>query len=104
MQTVNNVINNIDLSAGSMNNDINSSVNMNNIDSSVNSTNSDIQYIADVSLVSETKIVDIDITADQSSSGYVSKLTVFRILDLEVLSAVVSSLYCCSTCNQVSLS
>ena len=98
------MINNIDLSAGSMNNDINSSVYMSNIDSSVNSTNSDIQYIADVSLVSETKIVDIDITADQSSSGYVSKLTAFRFLDLEVLSAVVSSLYCCSTCNQASLS
>ena len=104
MQTVNNVINNIDLSAVSVNNDIDSSGYMNSIDSSVNSTNSDIQYIADVSLVSETKIVDIDITADQSSSGYVSKLTVFRFLDLEVLSAVVSSLYCCSTCNQASLS
>ena len=53
VQTVNNVINNIDLSAVSVNNDIDSSGYMNSIDSSVNSTNSDIQYIADVSLVSE---------------------------------------------------
>ena len=104
MQTVNNVNNDIDLNAGSMNNDINSNVCMNNIDSSVNSTNNDIQNIEDVSTASERKIVDIDITKDQSSSGYVSKLTGFRVLDLEILSAFVSSLCCCSTCNQVSLS
>ena len=82
MQTVNNVNNDIDLNASSMNNDNNSNVCMNNIDSSVNSTNNDI-------------------TKDQSSSGYVSKLTGFRVLDLEILSAFVSSLCCCSTCNQV---
>lgn len=70
---------------------------INNIDSSVNSTNSDIQNIEDVSTASETKIVDIDLTTDQSSSGYVSKLTWFRFLDLDILSAVVSSLCCCST-------
>ena len=103
-QTVNNVNNDIDLSAGSMNNDINSSVCMSNIDSSVNKTNNDIQNIPDVSTASERKIVDINITTDQSSSGYVSKLTGFRFLDLEILSAVVSSLCCYSTCNQASLS
>ena len=101
MQTVNNVNNDIDLNAGGMNNDNNSNVCMNNIDSSVNSTNNDIQNIEDVSTASERKIVDIDITKDQSSSGYVSKLTGFRVLDLEILSAFVSSLCCCSTCNQV---
>ena len=75
-----------------MNNDVNSSVCMNNIDWSVNITNNNIQNIADVSTASERKIVDMDITTDQSSSGYVSKLTGFRFLDLEILSAVVSSL------------
>ena len=40
---------------------------INNIDSSVNSTNNDIQHIADVSTVWERKIVDIDITTDQTS-------------------------------------
>ena len=95
MQTVNNVNNDIDLSAGGMNNDINSSVaSTSNIDSSVNSTNNDIQNIADVSTASERKTVDIDITTDQSSSGYVSKLTGFRFLDLEIVSAVVNSLCC----------
>ena len=70
--------NDIDLSVSSMNNDINSRVNsINNIDSSVNSTNN-------VSTASEIKIVDIDITKDQSSSGYVSKSIWFRILDLEI--------------------
>ena len=89
----------IHLSAGSMDNYIDSRVYsyMNNIDSSVNSKNSDIQNIEDVSTASETKIVDIDLTTDQSSSGYVSKLTGFRFLDLDILSAVVSSLCCCST-------
>ena len=38
-----------------------------NIDSSVNSTNNVIQHIADVSTVWERKIVDIDITTDQTS-------------------------------------
>ena len=77
--------NDIDLSVNSMNNDINSRVNsINNIDSSVNSTNNDIQNIADVSTASEIKIADIDITTDQSSSGYVSKSSRFRILDLEI--------------------
>ena len=73
------------------------------IDSSVISTKSDIQNIADVSTDSETKIVEIDITTDQSGLGSVSKLTGFRFLDMEILSAVVSSHYCCSTCNQASL-
>lgn len=40
---------------------------INNIDSSVNSTNNVIQHIADVSTVWERKIVDIDITTDQTS-------------------------------------
>ena len=109
VQTVINVNNDIDLSAGGMNNDINSIVaSMSNIDSSVNSANNDIQNIADISTASERKTVDIDKTTDQSSSGYVSKLTGFRFLDLEILSAVVSvyvsSLCCCSTCNQAPLS
>ena len=76
---------------------------MNIIDSSVISTKSDIQNIADVSTASETKIVEIDITTDQSGLGYVSKLTGFGFLDMEILSAVVSSHCCCSTCNQASL-
>ena len=45
------------------------------------------------------KNVDSDITTDQRSSGFVSKMTVLRILDLEILSTVVSSL-CYSACNQ----
>ena len=40
---------------------------INNIDSSVNSTNNVIQHTADVSTVWERKIVDIDITTDQTS-------------------------------------
>ena len=40
---------------------------INNIDWSVNSTNNVIQHIADVSTVWERKIVDIDITTDQTS-------------------------------------
>ena len=40
---------------------------INNIDSSVNGTNNVIQHIADVSTVWERKIVDIDITTDQTS-------------------------------------
>ena len=40
---------------------------INNIDSSVNSTNNVIQHIADVSTVWERKIVDTDITTDQTS-------------------------------------
>ena len=87
-----------------MKNDIDSSVCMNNIDSSVNSTNIDVQNITDVSTSSERKIVDNDTTTGHTSSGYVSKLTGFRFLDLEILSAVVNSLCCCSTCNQASLS
>ena len=67
---------------------------MNNIDWSVNITDNNIQNIADVSTASERKIVDMDITTDQSSSGYVSKLTGFRFLDLEIVSAVVTSLCC----------
>ena len=58
-----------------MKNDIDSSVCMNNIDSSVNSTNIDIQNITDVSF-----------------------------LDLEILSVVLNSLCCYSTCNQASVS
>ena len=77
---------------------------MNNIDWSVNITDNNIQNIADVSTASERKIVDVDITTDQSRSGYVSKLTGFRFLDLEIVSAIVSPLCCCSTCNQASLS
>ena len=107
VQTVVNVNN--DLNAGGMNNNINSIVaSLSNIDSSVNSANNDIQNIADISTASERKTVDIDITTDQFSSGFVSKLTGFRFLDLEILSAVVSvyvsSLCCCSTCNQAPLS
>ena len=67
---------------------------INNVDSSVNSTNNDIQHIADVSTVSERKIVDIDIITDQTSSGYVLKLTGFNFLDMEILSKVVSALSC----------
>ena len=87
-----------------MKNDIDSSVCINNIDSSVNSTNTDIQNITDVPSASERKNVDIDTKADQSISGYVSKLTGFRFLDLEILSAVLNSLCYYSTCNQASVS
>ena len=48
--------------------------------SSVNSTNNDIQNITDVSTASERKIVDINTTPNQSSSGYVSKLKLIRQL------------------------
>ena len=45
-----------------------------------------IQNITDVSTASERKIVDINTTTDQSSSGYVSKLTGFRFVDLKIIS------------------
>ena len=80
-----------------MKNDIDSSVN--NINSNVNSTNNDIQNITDVSTASVRKIVDINTTIDQSSSGYISKLTWFRFLGLEIVSAVVNSL-CCQAVGQ----
>ena len=67
-----------------MKNEIDSSVCMNNVNSSVNSTNNDIQNIINVSTASERKFVGIDTTTDQSSSGYISKLTGFKLLDLKL--------------------
>lgn len=59
--------------------------------------------IENIAIVSQRNIVDFDIKWGQSISGYVSKMTGFRTLDLLILSAVVSSL-CCPLCNQESFS
>ena len=85
-----------------MKNGIDSSACMNNIDSSVNSTNNDIQNITDFSTVLKIKIIDIDTTTDQSIFGYVSKLTGFRVLYLEIVSALVN-LPCCQTVAQYAI-